>query len=35
MTPTKHRPYVPEGVKMTEFSVKALMLGLVDRKSVV
>src|ERR1700729_3683282 len=28
MTPTKHRPFVPEGSKMTEFSVKALMLGL-------
>ena len=28
MTPTKHRPFVPEGSKMTEFSIKALMLGL-------
>src|SRR5580693_3857727 len=28
MTPTKHRPFVPEGVKMTEFSIKALLLGL-------
>src|ERR1700723_3044740 len=28
MTPTKHRPFVPEGAKMTEFSIKALMLGL-------
>jgi len=28
MTPTKHRPFVPEGAKMTEFTVKALMLGL-------
>jgi len=28
MTPTKHRPFVPEGVKMPEFTIKALMLGL-------
>src|SRR6202161_355081 len=28
MTPTQHRPFVPEGAKMTEFSIKALMLGL-------
>ena len=28
MTPTKHRPFVPEGAKMTEFTIKALMLGL-------
>ena len=27
MTP-KHRPFVPENVTMTEFSVKALLLGL-------
>ena len=29
MTPTtKHRPFVPEGVKMSEFTIKALLLGL-------
>src|SRR5579863_7690536 len=30
MTPTtKHRPFVPEGVKMSEFTIRALLLGLV------
>jgi putative OPT family oligopeptide transporter len=29
MTPTKHRPFVPEGANMTEFTVKALLLGLI------
>src|SRR5215467_8637095 len=27
-TPPKHRPFVPENVKMSEFSIKALLLGL-------
>src|SRR5947199_2652650 len=29
MTPTKHRPYVPENVKMAEFTWRAVILGLV------
>jgi len=29
MKPTKHRPYVPENVKMPEFTWRAVILGLV------
>lgn len=29
MTPTKHRPYVPENIKMREFTVRAILLGLI------
>src|SRR5690349_20044380 len=29
MTPTKHRPFVPETVKMREFTMRAVLLGLV------
>ena len=29
MTPTRHRPYVPENIKMREFTLRAVLLGLV------
>jgi putative OPT family oligopeptide transporter len=29
MSEQRHRPYVPEGMKMSEFTVKAVLLGLV------
>src|SRR5271165_6210504 len=28
MTPTRHRPYVPENVSMREFTLRAVLLGL-------
>src|SRR5579872_5504801 len=29
MTPPRHRPYVPENIKMREFTLRAVLLGLV------
>jgi uncharacterized oligopeptide transporter (OPT) family protein len=29
MTPAKHRPFVPENMKMREFTWRAVLLGLV------
>src|SRR5579884_4178180 len=29
MTPTKHRPFVPENVQMREFTFRAVLLGMV------